>query len=61
MTNKVLMGLAGRGTINGEFASTARVGKDEVARVLKEDLGFRLYSFALPLKQSAQVLFGLNR
>lgn len=60
MTNKVLMGLAGRGTINGEFASTARVGKDEVARVLKEDLGFRLYSFALPLKQSAQVLFGLT-
>lgn len=60
MTNKILIGLAGRGTINGEFTSTARVGKDEVARVLRDDLGFRTYSFALPLKQVAQVLFGLT-
>ena len=60
MTNKILVGLAGRGTINGEFASTARVGKDEVARILRDDLGFRTYSFALPLKQVSQVLFGLT-
>ena len=60
MTNKILVGLAGRGTIDGEFASTARVGKDEVARVLRDDLGFRTYSFALPLKQVSQVLFGLT-
>ena len=60
MTDKLLIGLAGRGTINGEFASTARVGKDEVARVLKEDLEFRTYSFALPLKQTCQVLFGFT-
>ena len=60
MTNKILIGLAGRGTIDGEFASTARVGKDEVARVLRDDLGFRTYSFALPLKQVSQVLFGLT-
>lgn len=60
MTNKILVGLAGRGTIDGEFVSTARVGKDEVARVLRDDLGFRTYSFALPLKQVSQVLFGLT-
>ena len=60
MTNKMLIGLAGRGTIDGEFVSTARVGKDEVARVLRDDLGFRTYSFALPLKQVSQVLFGLT-
>lgn len=60
MTNKILIGLAGRGTIDGVFASTARAGKDEVARVLRDDLGFRTYSFALPLKQVSQVLFGLT-
>lgn len=60
MTNKILVGLAGRGTIDGQFASTARVGKDEVARFLRDDLGFRTYSFALPLKQVSQVLFGLT-
>lgn len=60
MTNKILIGLAGRGTLNCKFVSTARVGKDEVARVLRDDLGFRTYSFALPLKQVSQVLFGLT-
>ena len=52
---KLLIGLAGRGLIDGKFASTARVGKDEVAKVIREDLGFRTYSFALPLKQVCQV------
>lgn len=57
---KLLIGLSGRGLIAGKFASTARVGKDEVAKVIREDLGFRTYSFALPLKQVCQVLFGLT-
>jgi len=59
MAQKILIGLTGRGYLNGVFASTARVGKDEVANVIK-NLGFRTYSFALPLKQTSQVLFGLN-
>ena len=57
---KILLGLSGRGTIDGKFASTARVGKDEVAKVIRDDFDFRTYSFALPLKQVSQVLFGLS-
>lgn len=55
--DKLLLALSGRGTINGEYVSSARCGKDEVAKTLE---GFRTYSFALPLKQTAQVLFGLT-
>ena len=52
--------LCGRGTIDNEFVSTARVGKDEVARILREEQSFRSHSFALPLKQASQLLFGLT-
>lgn len=57
---KHFIALCGRGTRNNEFVTTARVGKDEVARILRENNKFRSYSFALPLKQSAQILFGLS-
>lgn len=57
MPDKLLLALSGRGTINGEYVSSARCGKDEVAKTLD---GFRTYSFALPLKQATQVLFGLT-
>ena len=52
--------LCGRGTRNNEFVTTARVGKDEVARIFREIKNYRSYSFALPLKQTAQILFGLT-
>lgn len=54
-----LLGLTGHGTRNGQFVTTARVGKDEVAKVLNM-IGFNSYSFATPVKQSAQILFGLT-
>jgi hypothetical protein len=57
--SKIMIALTGRGTINNEFVSSARVGKDEVAKYLSAE-GFRSYSFALPLKQTTQVLFGLT-
>lgn len=57
---KQFIALCGRGTRNNEFVTTARVGKDEVARILRENYNFRSYSFALPLKQATQILFGLS-
>lgn len=57
----VLICLVGRGLDeNGKFESSARVGKDEVARILAHDYGHRISPFALPFKQTCQVLFGLN-
>lgn len=57
---KQFIALSGRGTRNNEFVTTARVGKDVVANILREQHGFRSYSFALPLKQVSQILFGLT-
>jgi hypothetical protein len=57
----VLICLVGRGLDkDGNFESSARVGKDEVARVLARDYGYRVSPFALPFKQTCQVMFGLN-
>ncbi|HEY6436005.1 MAG TPA: hypothetical protein VIY47_05405 [Ignavibacteriaceae bacterium] len=42
-----------------QFFGTARVGKDEMAKVLREQ-GYQPYSFAQPLKQVGQMLFGLS-
>jgi hypothetical protein len=56
----ILICLVGRGLDeSGKFESSARVGKDEVARVLASDFGHRISPFALPFKQTCQVLFGL--
>lgn len=57
---KQFIALCGRGTRNNEFVTTARVGKDVVAKILKDKHNFRTYSFALPLKQVSQILFGLS-
>lgn len=56
----VLICLVGRGlSEDGKFESSARVGKDEVARIIAHNYETRISPFALPFKQTCQVLFGL--
>lgn len=56
----VLICLVGRGlNEEGKFESSARVGKDEVARIIARNYETRINPFALPFKQTCQVLFGL--
>lgn len=57
----MLIGLTGRGlNENGDFVSTARVGKDFVGNILKEQYHSMQISFALPIKRIAQLIFGLS-
>lgn len=57
----MLIGLTGRGlNENGDFVSTARVGKDFVGNIFKEEFNAMQISFALPIKRIAQLILGLN-